>query len=71
MALINYGVLKEDQYTKADIYYPPWDLIDNNDGETLILNKSDNNEEEEKEHNKNIKDNDSVYSFISEKSLEI
>jgi ribonuclease-3 len=27
MALIIYGILKEDQYTQNDIYYPPWDKI--------------------------------------------
>ncbi len=82
MALISYGVLKEDQYTKADIYYPPWNLIDNHDGETLILNKSDdiidkstldsNEENTPKTFKKNKNnDTDSVYSFISEKSLEL
>ena len=30
MALIIYGVLKEDQYSQADIYYPSWDKIDSN-----------------------------------------
>ena len=44
MALINYGVLKDDQYTKSDIYNPPWNLINNHDGETLILNKSEEKE---------------------------
>ena len=38
MALINYGILKEDQYSKSDIYYPPWDLIENKNNDTLILN---------------------------------
>ena len=27
MALIIYGILKQDQYTQSDIYYPPWDKI--------------------------------------------
>jgi hypothetical protein len=60
MALINYGVLKEDQYTKADLYYPPWSLLANYDGETPVLTK---NKEEE------IDDNVSVYSKMSEKSI--
>jgi ribonuclease-3 len=29
MALIIYGVLKEDQYNTTDIYYPSWDTINN------------------------------------------
>ncbi len=29
MALIIYGVLKDDQYTQSDIYYPEWNKIDN------------------------------------------
>jgi dsRNA-specific ribonuclease len=35
MALIIYGVLKEDQYSQGDIYYPPWDQIIS--GSTTIL----------------------------------
>jgi ribonuclease-3 len=27
MALIIYGILKQDQYTQSDIYYPPWEKI--------------------------------------------
>ena len=38
MALIIYGVLKKDQYTQSDIYYPPWDKIFKNDSD----NESDN-----------------------------
>jgi ribonuclease-3 len=37
MALITYGILKQDQYSQADIYYPPWDKIANFDGETMII----------------------------------
>jgi len=29
MALILYGILKEDQYSHNDIYYPPWEIINN------------------------------------------
>ena len=77
MALINYGVLKEDQYTKADIYFPPWALLEKYDGENPILTKESNSLD------KNIKDDDitSVYSknvkedditsVYSEKSIEL
>jgi len=63
MALITFGVLKEDQYTKADLYYPPWDLLAKYDGETPVLNKevSDNEADDET-------DNKSVY---SKKSIEL
>ena len=75
MALINYGVLKDDQYTKADIYYPPWTLIDNHDDETLILSKNENyennNEHNNEHHNEPNDDNSSVYSVFSKKSLEL
>ena len=37
MALIIYGVLKQDQYLQSDVYYPPWDKINNFDGETMII----------------------------------
>ena len=39
MALIINGVLKEDQYTQSDIYYPNWDKIEK--GCTDILSKQD------------------------------
>jgi hypothetical protein len=76
MALINYGVLKEDQYTKADLYYPPWSLIDNHDGESLILSKNDddiNQETNNDDYNTNQNDDEtcSVYSNVSKKSLEL
>ena len=35
MALIIHGILKEDQYSQSDIYYPNWDKIEN--GCTNIL----------------------------------
>jgi ribonuclease-3 len=68
MALINYGVLKDDQYTKADLYYPPWSLIDNHDGESLILSKNDDDTNLESNNND---DTSSVYSTFSKKSLEL
>ncbi len=42
MALIINGVLKEDQYSQSDIYYPNWDKIDR--GLTDILSNNDNND---------------------------
>ena len=75
MALINYGVLKDDQYTKSDIYYPQWNLIDNNNNDILILTKNDydKNEDENDKNEENIisdDDNNSVISTLSKKSLE-
>ena len=80
MALINYGVLKEDQYTKADLYYPNWSLINNNDGKLILNNNEDNNDinsddddiNDKKDNNEDYEDDDnsSVYSTISKKSLE-
>lgn len=50
MALAIHGVLKLDQYTQNDIFYPSWDKIKNVDNETMIINsqtiKSYNNEKE-------------------------
>ena len=57
MALIIYGVLKEDQYSESDIYYPPLDKIV--DGHTNILNTQIIYQEDHS-------DNDSTY---SEKSV--
>jgi ribonuclease-3 len=36
MALIILGILKNDQYNDDDIFYPPWDKINNFDGENII-----------------------------------
>ena len=68
MALINYGALKEDQYTKADIYFPPWDLLDKYDGEILILTKND---EPKIITNNKPTNNDDTNSIYSEKSIEL
>ncbi len=48
MALAIYGILKQDQYSQSDIYYPPWDKIANFDGETMIIKTSepDDNKQE-------------------------
>ena len=37
MALIIYGILKEDQYIQSDIYYPCWDKIEKNLNNVLSL----------------------------------
>lgn len=73
MALINYGVLKDDQYTKSDLYFPPWDLLAKYDGETLILVNQDFNNQDAKNEDTNNEDNDkgSVYSKMSDKSIEL
>ena len=75
MALINYGVLKDDQYTKSDIYYPPWSLINNNNNnEILILSKNDYEKtyknDENDEYDNSDDDNNSVISTLSKKSLD-
>lgn len=45
MALIIYGILKGDQYTQNDIYYPPWNIINENQHNNIInLNDSDNSD---------------------------
>jgi len=72
MALITFGVLKEDQYTKADLYNPPWELISKYDGETPILNKNEEtNVEDNVEVEVDVDDNKSVYSKISDKSIDL
>jgi len=40
MALIIHGVLKEDQYSQSDIFYPNWDKIDNDDNISITSDKS-------------------------------
>ncbi len=67
MALIIYGVLKEDQYVQNDIFYPDWNKINNNisifDNKVCDLEINDL-----KFNNLKIDDNDND-SVISEKSL--
>ena len=42
MALIQLGVLKEDQYTKSDIFYPDWDKIGKyENGKYIVINKDE------------------------------
>jgi ribonuclease-3 len=57
MALIIHGILKEDQYQPSDIYYPPWDKIENYDGESYIINK-DNDIKSNDIKSNDIKSND-------------
>lgn len=61
MSLIIHGILKEDQYSKSDIYYPPFDKIKNNDGiSNIIFNNNDNNTDS---------DNNDISDVMSEKSI--
>jgi ribonuclease-3 len=55
MALIIYGVLKDDQYIQNDIFYPPIDKIEQ--GNTNILNIDNDEIMVSKDY-----DNDSIYS---------
>lgn len=71
MALINYGVLKEDQYTKADIYFPPWGLLEQYDGENPILTKNNDSNDEPKKIIKSKINNDDTNSVYSEKSIDL
>jgi ribonuclease-3 len=78
MALINFGVLKDDQYTKSDLYFPPWDLLSEYDGENPILKEQEDQEKQEKqdkedkeEDEKIIDDKSSVYSKMSDKSIDV
>jgi ribonuclease-3 len=74
MALIINGVLKEDQYSQADIYYPNWDKIEKG---TLLSNikdedniKDDNNKEQDNNKDDNIKEeDDDNLSICSDKSV--
>ncbi len=81
MALIINGVLKEDQYSQADIYYPNWDKIEKG---TLLSNikdddnikeqddniKDDNNKEQDNIKDDNIKEeDDDNLSVCSDKSV--
>uniref|UniRef100_A0A6C0D9Y3 RNase III domain-containing protein n=1 Tax=viral metagenome TaxID=1070528 RepID=A0A6C0D9Y3_9ZZZZ len=66
MALIIHGILKDDQYSQSDIYYPPWDRIEK--GDTDILSNTT-----ESVTNKNIpvnnEDNSDNMSTYSDKSV--
>jgi len=57
MSLIIHGLLKEDQYTTDDIYYPPWDKLAKYDGEKCVLVDTE----------ESISDKESVKSVDSEK----
>ena len=60
MALAIQGVLKQDQFSQNDIFYPPWDKIANFDNETMILDLL-----EDKEYDSDS----STQSNISKKSI--
>jgi hypothetical protein len=59
MALVIYGILKQDQYSQSDIYYPPWDKIANFDGENMIIKINDNNDTELELEAEQTQNNDS------------
>jgi len=75
MALIIYGVLKEDQYSQSDIYYPVWDKIDNIDNNIDNDDNKDNNKEDKDNNDKDNNDkednddNDDNKSICSNKSI--
>lgn len=60
MSLIIHGILKQDQYTNNDLYYPDWDKINNFDGDGFILNSE--------EFDKDISESDSEISIQSSES---
>jgi len=59
MALAIHGILKVDQYTQNDIYYPPWEKIGNSENDTIIINHED----------KEYDSDSSTHSNISKKSI--
>ena len=54
MALIIYGVLKTDQYSQSDIYYPDWDKIESEANENNKVIETENNKVIETDNNKII-----------------
>ena len=45
MALITFGILKEDQYVNSDIFYPDWNKIDKNEESENDTNETDSDYE--------------------------
>lgn len=80
MALILYGYLKDDQFENSDIFYPDWEKIDSsaeNDDNNYIYQNNDNdsmedsianNTIEQLEKEREIKDDNSVCSDLSEET---
>lgn len=68
MALIIYGILKQDQYSQSDIYYPPWEKIANFDGETMIIKNDLTENLSTDTHNDNNKKDDIKHFDNSQKS---
>jgi ribonuclease-3 len=64
MALIIYGVLKEDQYSQSDIYYPSWDKIESN-----CIDILSNHEPENKDNTLHETENEDNISVCSDKSV--
>lgn len=44
MSLIIHNILKEDQYSQSDIYYPNWEAIKNYDGVNHIISNNTNHD---------------------------
>ena len=74
MALAILGILKQDQYTQSDIYYPPWDKIANFDGETMIIKTNDaepadneiNNKTDQIQSNDDSSETDKLFKVAAE-----
>lgn len=66
MSLIIQGILNKDQYSQSDIYYPPWNKINNFDGENMIINFKDDIKDDVKD---NSIDDSSIESDFSDKSV--
>jgi len=67
MALAIHGILKQDQYSQSDIYYPPWDKIANFDGENMIIKSNEpegelqNNSDKQVQNNDESSDSDKIF----------
>jgi ribonuclease III len=56
MSLIINGILENDQYDNTDIFYPPWDKIENYDGSNgIFFNEKTSNISENETYNKKNK----------------
>jgi ribonuclease-3 len=61
MALAIHGILKADQYTQHDIYYPPWDKIANSD--IIITNNEDKEYDSDSSSHSNISKKSIIFNF--------
>ena len=68
MSLIIFGLLQKDQYVSTDIYYPPWDKINNYDGQNGFLFENEDKNYKELD----VKSNSNYYKKnVDEKSNKI